>query len=274
MLEGNTKGAILVVTYGRWHTTTYIGVVHNIYFLMKICLLILGLTWTSLLTVDSFGQSNDHVQESRYRPFRVLIISPDTAKIDNSLTPHIEQVESQFKTSFYKALREFEWKRNTGDEEDKEQIESIIKEAKWYETDVQRFRYYHMISFATFFDLQKAFQKYPWEHEGSLTCQIVNARDLETDDLGQLTEEYDFDYVIFFKDAQTKQFYYGFDLNIKTFLFSKADSKVIMEKTVSGEARENVCDLHGQNMLECLMINAASEVTSELFQVLDERQKK
>ena len=26
MLEGNTKGAILVVTYGRWHTTTYIGV--------------------------------------------------------------------------------------------------------------------------------------------------------------------------------------------------------------------------------------------------------
>jgi len=26
-LEGNTKGAILVVTYERWHTTTYIGVV-------------------------------------------------------------------------------------------------------------------------------------------------------------------------------------------------------------------------------------------------------
>ncbi len=26
MLEGNTKGAILVVTYERWHTTTYIGV--------------------------------------------------------------------------------------------------------------------------------------------------------------------------------------------------------------------------------------------------------
>ncbi|MEP2671565.1 MAG: DUF2314 domain-containing protein [Cyclobacteriaceae bacterium] len=29
MLEGNTKGAILVVTYGRWHTTTYIGVGGN-----------------------------------------------------------------------------------------------------------------------------------------------------------------------------------------------------------------------------------------------------
>ncbi|MEP2671558.1 MAG: hypothetical protein ABJH04_21315 [Cyclobacteriaceae bacterium] len=26
MLEGNTKGANLVVTYERWHTTTYIGV--------------------------------------------------------------------------------------------------------------------------------------------------------------------------------------------------------------------------------------------------------
>jgi len=25
-LEGNTKGAILVVTYESWHTTTYIGV--------------------------------------------------------------------------------------------------------------------------------------------------------------------------------------------------------------------------------------------------------
>ena len=29
MLEGNTKGAILVVTYERWHTTTYIGVMLN-----------------------------------------------------------------------------------------------------------------------------------------------------------------------------------------------------------------------------------------------------
>ena len=29
MLEGNTKGAILVVTYERWHTTTYIGVSCN-----------------------------------------------------------------------------------------------------------------------------------------------------------------------------------------------------------------------------------------------------
>jgi len=29
MLEGNTKGAILVVTYERWHTTTYIGVVRK-----------------------------------------------------------------------------------------------------------------------------------------------------------------------------------------------------------------------------------------------------
>ncbi len=28
-MEGNTKGAILVVTYGRWHTTTYIGVGNN-----------------------------------------------------------------------------------------------------------------------------------------------------------------------------------------------------------------------------------------------------
>jgi len=30
-LEGNTKGAILVVTYERWHTTTYIGVGGNAY---------------------------------------------------------------------------------------------------------------------------------------------------------------------------------------------------------------------------------------------------
>ena len=29
-MEGNTKGAILVVTYERWHTTTYIGVVAHV----------------------------------------------------------------------------------------------------------------------------------------------------------------------------------------------------------------------------------------------------
>ncbi|MEZ4945413.1 MAG: Ig-like domain-containing protein [Cyclobacteriaceae bacterium] len=48
-MEGNTKGAILVVTYGRWHTTTYIGVManfheitmNNIFSLLRFALVVL-----------------------------------------------------------------------------------------------------------------------------------------------------------------------------------------------------------------------------------------
>ena len=40
-MEGNTKGAILVVTYEWWHTTTYIGVVSHAVSVMKNTILIL-----------------------------------------------------------------------------------------------------------------------------------------------------------------------------------------------------------------------------------------
>lgn len=50
------------------------------------------------VALDSFGQDNDHIQESRYRPFRVVIVSPDTAIINDSLKPYVNAVRENSKT--------------------------------------------------------------------------------------------------------------------------------------------------------------------------------
>jgi len=241
---------------------------------MKIRVPVLGLLWTIFVLTNLQGQSNDPIVESRYKSFRVLIISPDSARIHDSLTIYADSIEKEFKDSYYKTLREFEWKRNTGDEDEKEQTESIIRNAKWHETDVVRFRYYHMISVGTFVSLQEYFQKYPWENKKSLDCQIVNKQDLETEDLTRLTNDYDFDYVVYFSDIHADKYADSFIIEMTTYLFSKADSKVIMKKKSSKEGERLFCDLYRQNLLECMMTRVVNEATSDLFEVLDVRQKK
>lgn len=241
---------------------------------MKIRVTLLGLLWTAVTLTDLHGQSNDHVQESRYKSFRVLIISPDTARIHNELTVYVDSIEQEFKDSYYKMLREFEIKRNSGDEDEKEQTEAAIRQAKWHETDIVRFRYYQMISVATFVSLQEDFQKYPWEDKKSLDCQIVNKNDLETEDLVQLTKDYDFDYVIYFRDIVAEKYADSFIMDMTTYLFSRADSKVIMKRKASKEGEPFFCELYRQNLLECMMTRVANEATSDLFGVLSERQKK
>jgi hypothetical protein len=241
---------------------------------MKIRVTLLGLIWTAITLTDLHGQSSDHIQESRYKSFRVLIISPDTARIHTELTVYVDSIEQEFKDSYYKTLREFELKRNSGDDDEKEQTESVIRQAKWHEPDVVRFRYYQMISMATFVSLQEDFQKYPWEDKGSLDCQMVNKNDLETEDLVQLTRDYDFDYVIYFRDIVAEKYADSFIMDMTTYVFSKADSKVIMKKKASREGEKLFCELFNQNVLECMMTRVVNDATSDIFEVLSERQKK
>ncbi len=241
---------------------------------MKIHVTLLGLLWTAMAMTDLHGQSDDYIQESRYKSFRVLIISPDTARIHNELTVYVDSIEQEFKGAYYKMLREFEMKRNSGDEDEKEQTESVIRQAKWHETDIVRFRYYHMISVATFVSLQEDFQKYPWENKRSLDCQIINKNDIETEDFVQLTKDYDYDYVIYFQDIVAEKYADSFIMDMTTNLFSKADSKVIMKKRASKEGQELLCKIYRQNLLECMMTLVVNEATSDLFEILSERQKK
>ncbi|MFM9839442.1 MAG: hypothetical protein ACKVOQ_14330 [Cyclobacteriaceae bacterium] len=226
--------------------------------------------------IGLYGQSTDHIQESRYKPFTVLIISPDTAQIDDSLNFHTESIEKEFKSSFYKILDEFEQKRNGDGNDDNEKLltETVISRARWFDTDVTRFKYYHMISIGTFVSLKEDFQRYPWERAGSLDCQIVNRKDLDSEDMVQLTKDHEIDYVIYFKDIHADRYADSFIMYMTTYLFSKYDSKVIMKKKAFGEADESFCELYKQNPLECMMTRILNESTSDLFEKLNELQKR
>lgn len=244
--------------------------------LMAIRVLLLGLLLTVISLPHLRGQSNDHIQESRYKPFRVLIISPDTARIDKELTVYVESIENRFKGSYYSMLRVFELLRSTenGEVEEKQRAAAAIQRARWFEVDVVRFRYYHMIAAEAFVSLNDRFQKYPWEDSESLECQVVNKSDLETEDFVQLTRNYDFDYVIYFGDIVAKKYVDTFFMDMTTYLFSRADSKVIMKRRQSTKADPVLCRMDRQDLLECLITRVTSEAISDLFEILDERQKR
>lgn len=241
---------------------------------MKFPVTILAFLCTVLITSRIYGQTEGYIQESRYKSFRLLIISPDTAQVHDSLEFIFSSIESNFKNSYYHALKEFESKRYSPNTEEAEETELAIRQFKWHEIDVVRFRYYHMISIATLASLQESFQQYPWEKAASLECQIINKQDLETDDFVQLTNDFDFDYIVFFQDIHTVKAAGSFIMNMTTNLFSKADSKVIMKKETSKRADKYVCDIYEQNLLECMMIGVADNAGSDLFEILDQVQKR
>jgi hypothetical protein len=241
---------------------------------MNLRITILGLLCTVLTQTDVRGQSDGHTQESRYKSFRVLIISPDTARIHDSLNFYVSSIELSFKETYYEVLREHQLKRTSGNVHERKQAKLSIRKAKSLEPDVVGFRYYQTISIATFVSLQEYFKKYPWEDKRSLDCQIVNRHDLETGDLTQLTKDYDLDYVIYFQDIVAEKYANSFIMDMTTYLFSKADSKIIMKHKASKEGEDLLCEAYNHNVLDCLMNLVVDEATSDLCEILSTRQKK
>ncbi len=226
------------------------------------------------VVIDSDGQDNDHVQESRYRPFRVVIVSPDTAIINDSLVPYVDAVEKEFKDTYHEMLREIELRRDSVSHDEKEKIESEIRKVKTFESDVLNFRYYDMVAIATFVSLQEDFKKYPWEDRESLECLIVDNSELQAEGLAMLALRYDSDYVLYFKDIVAEKHTNDFEINMTAGLFSRLDAKVLFEKRVSQEGNDFLCQLYRQNLLQCMMTRVVDEVSRELFEILNDRQKR
>ena len=101
-MEGNTKGAILVVTYGRWHTTTYIGVVGN-YRIVNILFICSRNRWRSLTAETIFGNNQNHhfksagtERSARIRVTEKLIVWADLIFVMEK--KHKERLRDKFKS--------------------------------------------------------------------------------------------------------------------------------------------------------------------------------
>ena len=85
----------------------------------------------TLLDISLFGQNEDHIQEGRYKPFYIMIISPDSATIDDSLIPLIDTVQLEYIKSYYSHIQQMEIWKHIEPEESKWKTEQKIQRAKW-----------------------------------------------------------------------------------------------------------------------------------------------
>jgi hypothetical protein len=216
------------------------------------------------------------MQESTYKPFSILIISPDSSKLDGGLSHLTDSIELEYRETYYQTIKELEVRKNIEGDDKKVETEMTIQRAKWLEMEVYDFKYYQMISIGAFVTLLENFNKYSWAKK-SLTCEIEERRWLFTYDMEKLAKYYDVDYIIYFRDIKAlKNNDNGdtFTIKMTTSLFSRADSKVIVEKETTGTSENIYCKLREQNKLMCLLTTIIESSTDVLISELSERQKK
>ncbi len=233
-----------------------------------------------LLSVHSYfvvGQNSDYIQESRYKPFTILIIIPDSAYVDNLLKPLVDSVESGYRESYYSHLRTMEIFKKFEPEEKRRETEMTIQRAKWMEMEIHDFKYYQTIGMLSCPELQSLFNEYPWE-KPSLSCQLTETMDLFTYDLHKLANHYDYDYIITYKNIRAEKYNNDFRLRLTTMIYSKKDRRIINEIETYGHTGHYknkygetlTCD----NDLQCLLETGVKSSTEFVFKVISKKQKK
>lgn len=233
-----------------------------------------------LFSVNSFfavGQKDDYTQESRFKPFTLLIIIPDSAYVDNSLKSLVDSVESGYKESYYSHIETMELFKQFEPEEKRRETELTIQRAKWMEMEVHDFKYYQAIGMLSCPELQSLFNEYPWE-KPSLRCQLTETKDLFTYDLNKLTDQYGYDYIIAYKNIRAEKYGNNFRLRLTTSIYSKRDKRIINETETYGHTghyqNKYGETLNCDNDLQCLLETGVKSSTELIFKVISKRQKK
>jgi hypothetical protein len=214
----------------------------------------------------SFGQ------RSNFRPFKMIIVSPDTAIIDEGLKIFVDTVQADYLKMYYNTIKQMERFVNyTDDQKMKKEYEEKIKVAKQSEQEVKKFKYFETIPDYSYSVLQMYFNEYP----PNSTFQVVRARDLKSINLKDIADNYKADYVVSYKDIHTNKLDNGLlTMNVTTILFANKDSKVLFEKQGNGDMNSYGDMWTCMNPLSCLLITSVKSSTTDIFETVSKRQKK
>ena len=219
-------------------------------------------------------------QKSEYRPFKMIIVSPDTAIIDEELRSFADTVESDYVKRYYNSIKQMEdflaFNNYPDDmkkqfEETKMKYEQSLKVVKQSEQEVKRFKYFETISVYSNSVLQMYFNEYP----PNSTFQVVRTRDLKSISLKDVAETYKADYVVSYKDIQTNRLDNGLmEMNLTTILFASKGSAILFEKRTTGDMNSYGDMWTCSNPLSCLLITSVKSSTTEIYETVSKRQKK
>jgi hypothetical protein len=235
----------------------------------KLLFLIFGFAW---MYVPALGQGKT---DKEYKPFSILIISPDSISLHESLKPLVDTVEADFREVYYSYIKQMELFEKFEPEEKRQETKLKIQRAKLAEMDVHNTYYYQFIPMLTCSELWDLFNA---EGNHDFSFDFISRDELFSYDIKKISDYYQTDYILTYKQISTPLQNGEPVLKIEMELFGGKEKKIIYEGVAYGHARfytDNSGVLRAcSNDLQCLLESGVISSTSNLFAFLKRRQKK
>jgi hypothetical protein len=232
----------------------------------------------SLTILNSYGQKR------KYKPFNLVIITPDTAIIDTSIQSCVDSVEQRnlLARNLYAKQMENILKftdypadpalRKQIMQEQAEVKAKLDSDKKTYRNDGEQFKYYHTISEFSTENYKYYFNKYP----PLSTFQLIPKSNLLLQNLTYIADSLKADYIVGYKDI-----YIGYEngnltIKLTTILYSKKENKLLVEgkALIDTKNRDDMRTWTCENQLSSLLGLAAVTSTVNVCEILSKRQRK
>ncbi len=213
-----------------------------------------------LICLSSFGQ------QTKLKPFRLIVLPPDTAIIDASLFSDIDSIHADHLKEYYHGIKTQEYLINVEKQlnvprSKNDRLEKEILLMKAQESEIKKFKYFHLLSLYST-RANKSFFKQFKDSIGSLN----NAWNVKA--LKGLADHFGADYVIRFSNIHTERKSDGLVLMLTTSLYSRKDDNIIWTKETEGDAISREQWECGNKLLSCLLANGARTSVNEVIPVI------
>lgn len=227
------------------------------------------------ISLSSFGQ------KGQYKPFKMVIISVDTALIDNSIISFSDTIQQDHLNGYYASLKQLQQLANDTDypkslmtekeaKEVRQQSKAELDTAIKYEYKIKQFKYYQTISeYST-----QVYQFYFNEYPPLSTFQLIDKSAITTKNLAHIADSLKADYVLGYKNVHTENKNGQLILKLTTVLYSKRDNKILLEKETTGNENSYGDMWTCSNPLSCLLITGIKSSIESIYPILRTRQHK
>jgi hypothetical protein len=228
-----------------------------------------------LLPFSSYSQRGD------WKPFKLLVIQPDTAIVFESLSAQTDSIVGSNLKAYYTSLRQMEEILSMKDypedmkqsiKESQRRLEKEIPLIKAREDQVKRFKFYHTISqySTTIYNL------YFNEYEPYSTILEIPDKKTDWETIRTLADSSKADFVVFYNNIHSIESNGLPILKLTTSLFSRKENRIILNKETEGDtgSRGDMWTCNMEVPLSCLLINGVRTSTSEVATAIMEMQSK
>jgi hypothetical protein len=250
------------------------------------------------LTTPSLGQE----RIIKHRPFSILIIAPDSATIDPSITVFADSVEKRYVNKYYDFLKAYEKTKDVGSEEQRQENALRIQEMRFQEMEIQDYKYYDLVANETYRLLEESFNMVRegpgyWHRQDIMTGEIARITELFSYDFRKLSAYLEVDYILRIENIHTIKLGEGpenISLGYTVILYAAKNDKVVLKKEIVGNSLVRVFEMRSKtntseddlvdlfktdsiyclDFFDCMLNNAIGSATKNIYKTLSKLQRK